>query len=111
MDKIDQIKQGSRVFTNDDYKELWTKSGPIQIKMVEQIGLCRHNLGDTFTYSNPYEKPQGICTALLHVLGLYTWRDHRSQTIGQFTGCIVHQERFTQKIFSSQSDGGLHWLS
>lgn len=74
MDVTNLINQENRILTNEEYKELWTRLGPIQIKMVERIGLCPHNIGDTFTYQNPYDKPQGICTALLHVLELYTWR-------------------------------------
>ena len=74
MDVSNTINQGNGILTNEEYKEHWTRLGPIQIKMVERIGLCPHNMGDTFTYQNPYDKPQGICTALLHVLELYTWR-------------------------------------
>ena len=74
MDVTNLINQANRILTNEEYKELWTRLGPIQIKMVERIGLCPHKIGDTFTYQNPYDKPQGICTALLHVLELYTWR-------------------------------------
>ena len=60
--------------TEKEYKELWTKLGPLQIKMTEKTGLCRHNLGDSFNYATPYDRPQGVCSALLHVLDLYTWR-------------------------------------
>lgn len=42
--------------------------------MVEKIGKCMHDLNDKFNYENPYKKPNGVCTALLHVLDLYTWR-------------------------------------
>lgn len=59
---------------NEEYKELWAKAGPIQIKLVEKIGSCPHGVGDVFYYQTPYDKPQGACTALLHVLDLYTWR-------------------------------------
>ncbi|MBW2091002.1 MAG: hypothetical protein JRI34_02610 [Deltaproteobacteria bacterium] len=60
--------------TDEEYKALWRKTGPIEIKMIEQTGECRHNLHDTFYYKTPYEKPKGVCTALLHVLDFYTWR-------------------------------------
>ncbi len=60
--------------TDDDYHELWTKMGRIQIKLVEKIGKCSHELGDTYYYADPYHKPEGVCAALLHVLDLYTWR-------------------------------------
>ena len=42
--------------------------------MIEKNEECRHNLGDTFIFDNPYTRPAGICAALLHVLDLYTWR-------------------------------------
>jgi uncharacterized repeat protein (TIGR04076 family) len=61
-------------FSDDDYHELWNQIGRIRIKMVEKIGKCNHELGDTFYYQNPYIKPGGVCNALLHVLDLYTWR-------------------------------------
>ncbi len=61
-------------FTDDDYHELWNQMGRIRIRMVEKIGKCNHELGDTFYYENPYKKPEGVCNALLHVLDLYTWR-------------------------------------
>ncbi|MDQ7096557.1 hypothetical protein REC12_23460 [Desulfosporosinus sp. PR] len=58
--------------TDKEYKEMWSKLEPIQIKMIEKIGSCRHNLGDIFVYTTPYEKPNEVCTALLHVLDLDT---------------------------------------
>jgi uncharacterized repeat protein (TIGR04076 family) len=61
-------------FTDDDYHELWNQMGRIRIRMVEKIGKCNHEFGDTFYYENPYKKPEGVCNALLHVLDLYTWR-------------------------------------
>jgi uncharacterized repeat protein (TIGR04076 family) len=60
--------------TDDDYHALWAELGPIEIKMIEKHGQCKHALGDTFYYENPYKKPEGVCNALLHVLDLYTWR-------------------------------------
>jgi hypothetical protein len=42
--------------------------------MVEKIGRCEHELGDMFLYKTPYDKPSGLCSALMHVLDLYTWR-------------------------------------
>ena len=74
MDITNPMNQGNRLLTNEEYKELWTQLSPIQVKMVEKIGLCPYNIGDTYTYRNPYDKPQGICTALLHVLEFYIWR-------------------------------------
>ncbi|WP_407309686.1 hypothetical protein [Desulfosporosinus sp. SB140] len=63
-----------KTMTDKEYKEMWSKIGPIQIKMIEKIGSCRHNLGDMFVYITPYDKPHEACTALLHVLDLYIWR-------------------------------------
>jgi len=60
--------------TDEEYKKLWQSCGPIKVRMIEKIGKCKHNLNDTFYYKTPYEKPEGICPALLHVLDLYTWR-------------------------------------
>lgn len=60
--------------SDEQYKKEWDRTGPLEIKMVEKIGKCIHNLGDTYVYENPYKKPDGVCNALLHVLDLYTWR-------------------------------------
>ena len=65
---IDSIK------SHQDYQALWQRIGKVEIKMVEQNEECKHNLGDTFIYENPYQKPLGVCNALLHVLDLYIWR-------------------------------------
>lgn len=59
---------------HDDYRGLWKRLGKIELKMVEKHEECPHNIGDTFIYENPYQKPAGVCNALLHVLDLYTWR-------------------------------------
>lgn len=56
------------------YRELWTKIGRIEIRCVEKNEECKHNVGDSFIYENPYKRPQGVCEALLHVLDLYVWR-------------------------------------
>ena len=61
-------------FTDGDYHELWKKRGRIQIRLVEKLGKCSHEVGETFIYDDPYHKPEGVCYALLHVLDLYTWR-------------------------------------
>ena len=60
--------------TDEQYKELWQKLGPIEIRMIEKHENCKHNLGDVFYYEQPYPRPAGVCHALLHVLKLYTWR-------------------------------------
>ena len=59
---------------HEDYRGLWKRFGRIEIKMVEKYEQCKHCVGDTFYYDDPYSKPQGVCNALLHVLDLYTWR-------------------------------------
>lgn len=64
----------SSIKNHEEYGKLWGKIGKIEIKMVEKYEDCRHNIGDTFIYENPYKKPEGVCNALLHVLDLYTWR-------------------------------------
>ncbi|MBN1217471.1 MAG: hypothetical protein JXM69_00965 [Anaerolineae bacterium] len=71
---MNQTDPSFDVKTDAEYKALWQTCGPIEVKMVEKCGQCVHNLHDTFYYETPYKKPQGICTALLHVLDLYAWR-------------------------------------
>lgn len=65
---------GSTQLTETQYKELWAKLSPIKIEMTEKAGSCPHNLGQIFIYNSPYDKPQGICSDLLHVLDFYFWR-------------------------------------
>ncbi|KNY29316.1 hypothetical protein [Pseudobacteroides cellulosolvens] len=65
---LNQIKD------HNGYKEMWKKLGRVEIRMVEKYEECKHCLGDSFIYENPYKKPEGVCTALLHVLDLYIWR-------------------------------------
>jgi uncharacterized repeat protein (TIGR04076 family) len=60
--------------TEEEYRSKWKNTGPIEIKMIEKNGKCKHQLGDTFQYKTPYERPQEACFALLHILDLYTWR-------------------------------------
>jgi uncharacterized repeat protein (TIGR04076 family) len=57
-----------------DYLNRWRKLSPIVVRMIKKDGKCAHELGDTFYFENPYEKPRDLCNALLHVLDLYTWR-------------------------------------
>ncbi len=59
---------------HDRYRELWKRLGRLEIRCVEKNEECRHAVGDVFVYENPYQKPQGVCEALLHVLDLYVWR-------------------------------------
>lgn len=60
--------------TREDYLKYWDRLSRIEIRLVEKIGECKHNLGDIYFYDNPYKRPEGVCFALLHVLELYTWR-------------------------------------
>jgi uncharacterized repeat protein (TIGR04076 family) len=57
-----------------DYRNVWDNLGKVEIKMVEKHEECKHSIGDTFIYENPYKRPAGVCEALLHVLDLYIWR-------------------------------------
>jgi hypothetical protein len=63
-----------RNFTDADYREFTDNLGKIEIKCVEKVGQCFHNIGDTYVYAIPYQQPQNICYALKHVLDLYNWR-------------------------------------
>ncbi len=56
-----------------EYRKLWDRC-KIEIRLVEKIGECRHNLGEVHIYDTPYKRPPDVCYALLHVLDLYTWR-------------------------------------
>jgi uncharacterized repeat protein (TIGR04076 family) len=58
----------------EDYKQLWEKIAPVEVTMIEKNEQCYHDLADSFIYSNHYDKPQGICSALHHVLQLYILR-------------------------------------
>jgi hypothetical protein len=60
--------------TDEGYKQKWKSTGPIQIRMVEKRGKCRHEIGETYTYQTPYARLNEVCFALLHVLDLYAWR-------------------------------------
>jgi len=60
--------------TREEYLGRWSQLGPIVVRMIRKDGRCAHELGGTFRFGDPYEKPVGLCNALLHVLDLYTWR-------------------------------------
>ena len=36
-----------------EYKQLWGKLGPLDIRMVAKAGKCSHEVGDTFRYKHP----------------------------------------------------------
>lgn len=77
--------------SREEYHELWKELGPIQIKMIEKNEECKHELGDVFIYEDPYKKPQGVCTALLHVLELYIWRIAMGFPSWEEDDCSVHR--------------------
>ncbi len=64
----------SYIKDHEQYIKEWDKLPAIRITCVEKYEECPHSVGDSFVYENPYEKPAGVCAALLHVLDLYTWR-------------------------------------
>lgn len=72
--KIDLGFDLHQPMADGDYRKLWSDLGRIEIRLVEKIGECPHNIGDTYYYENPYQRPEKVCFALLHVLDLYTWR-------------------------------------
>jgi len=73
MDKDLDLHIGS-INSYEDYQEAWKRLSKIQITCIEKNEECKHTVGDSFFYENPYKKPEGVCAALLHVLDLYIWR-------------------------------------
>jgi len=57
-----------------DYKQIWARIPPVKITNLVENEKCQHRLGDTFVFKNHYDKLNGICSALHHVLQLYVWR-------------------------------------
>ncbi|MCK5609240.1 TIGR04076 family protein [Candidatus Pacearchaeota archaeon] len=64
----------AKIQSYDDYRRVWGKIAPVDIKMVEKNEQCIHKPGDTFMYKTHYEKPNDLCSALAHVLDLYIFR-------------------------------------
>ena len=58
----------------ENYLNEWKKIGPITVTMTNKLGLCNHEIGESFTLKNPYDKPPLLCSAMWHVLEFYTWR-------------------------------------
>ena len=58
----------------EDYLKEWKKLSPMLATMTKKYGLCNHDMGESFYLRDPYDRPEGICTALWHVLQFYTWR-------------------------------------
>ena len=73
-----------------EYRKHW-KNLKIEIRLVEKNGECRHNVGDTYIYENPYKRPENVCFALLHVLDLYTWRTALGFPSWNKENCEVHR--------------------
>ena len=77
MDKVKSLNLDidfDEIKSHADYKDVWKRFHPVEVKMIEKNEECRHNLSDAFTYDNHYDKPAGICSALHHVLQLFIWR-------------------------------------
>jgi uncharacterized repeat protein (TIGR04076 family) len=73
MDKDLDLNIGP-IHSYEEYKNIWKSVPKIRITCIEKNEECKHSVGDSFTYESPYKKPDGVCTALLHVLDLYIWR-------------------------------------
>jgi uncharacterized repeat protein (TIGR04076 family) len=72
--KLDFGIELSKPMTRDEYHAYWDRLARVEIRMIGKYGECHHNLGDVFYYETPYQRPEGVCTALLHVIDLYVWR-------------------------------------
>ena len=60
--------------TQEQYRGHWQSAGPLELRLVEKHGACKHEVGEAYLYRDPYDRPKGVCFALLHVVDLYTWR-------------------------------------
>ncbi len=65
MDMTNPMNQGNKILTNEEYKELWTRLGPIQVKMIEEgrIGSLRTlkvYQVDSFTTEKFKGNPAGV---------------------------------------------------
>ena len=47
---------------------------PVRVTLVEKIGVCPHNEGDSFLYHHPMFHPQGICGVAAHSMGPFVQR-------------------------------------
>jgi N-acetylglutamate synthase-like GNAT family acetyltransferase len=56
------------------YRDFWKRLPRIEARMVEKNEECRHSLGESIVFENPYDRPAGICHALAHVFQLHLWR-------------------------------------
>ena len=91
------------------YKARWQERGPIEIRMVAKDGQCRHALGNRFFCRTPYDRPEGVCHALLHVLDLYVWRvapRFPSWNESDRSTCRIHCPDATGTIWEMRKVGG-----
>lgn len=72
MNTIDLNIENVKSYT--DYKDVWKKVGKVKITCIEKNEECKHNVGDSYIFETPYNKPENVCPALLHVIDLYIWR-------------------------------------
>jgi uncharacterized repeat protein (TIGR04076 family) len=64
----------SHIKNHDEYLDYWRNLPQLKITCIEKNEECKHEVGDSFYFNNPYTKPTDVCSALLHVCDLYTWR-------------------------------------
>ncbi len=58
----------------EEYLAAWKNLSPLVLTLTHKSGRCKHEVGESYTLKNPYDRPPQLCSALLHVLQLYTWR-------------------------------------
>lgn len=68
------MKDFSHIRNHEEYLDQWRALPKMRLTCVEKNEECRHEVGDSILFENPYDKPAGLCSALLHVCELYTWR-------------------------------------
>jgi uncharacterized repeat protein (TIGR04076 family) len=77
MDRGDTLDLGiatDKIRSHEDYRKIWEKIAPVEVKMIEKNERCKHDLGESYVYRNHYERPKDLCPALAHVLDLYIFR-------------------------------------
>ena len=58
----------------EDYLKEWKNLTPLVVTMTRKMGLCSHEVDESFVLKNPYDKPAKLCSAVWHVLEFYAWR-------------------------------------
>lgn len=82
----------STELTDEQYKELWTKLGPIQIKMTEKVGV-------NFLFIRLHMINHKVYVRLYYMCWIYTCGEllwaflHGNQIIAVFTGSTAHPKR------------------